>query len=79
MANRIYSQLQLLTDRYFNSHNFLDDLIDRHIGFKPEYLTRTDLKKIIDWLEIAAYLLSADQKTAEHYLTRVKSLMEDNG
>lgn len=79
MANKIYGQLQGLTDHYFDSHLFLYDIIDRHLGIKPENLSKCELNKIIDWLEIAAYLLSNNQKTADNYLIDVNKLMKSNG
>jgi hypothetical protein len=79
MANKIYGQLQGLTDHYFNSHLFLDDLIDRHLGIKPENLSKFELNKIIDWLVIASYLLANDQKTVKNYLADVNKLMKANG
>jgi hypothetical protein len=79
LAKSIYSQLQELTDHYFNSHIFVDDLIDRQLGIKPEDLTKVELKKIIDWLEMAAYLLSDNQKTAKNYLAGVNKLAGANG
>ncbi len=79
MAKSIYRQLQELTDHYFNSHIFVDDIIDRQLGIKPEDLSKVELNKIIDWLEITVYLLSDNQKTARNYLTSVNKLAGANG
>jgi hypothetical protein len=79
MAKNIYRQLQELTDRYFNSHIFVDDLIDSQLGIKPEDLSKIELNKIIDWLEITAYLLSDNQKTARNYVASVNDLTGTNG
>ncbi len=79
MANKIYGQLQGLTDHYFSSSVFLNDLIVRHLGIKPENLSKCELEKIIDWLAIAAYLLCNDQKTARNYIADVYKLMKANG
>lgn len=79
LAKSIYRQLQELTDHYFNSHIFVDDIIDRQLGIKPEDLSKVELNKIIDWLEITVYLLSDNQKTARNYLTSVNKLAGANG
>lgn len=79
MAKSIYRQLQELTDHYFNSHIFVDDIIDCQLGIKPEDLSKVELNKIIDWLEITVYLLSDNQKTARNYLASVNKLTGTNG
>lgn len=76
----LYSQLSQLTYRYFDSryHSFIDELIEYHVNIEPEKIKSSQLIDILDWIEIAAYLINENQKTVNKYINNIKRLAENS-
>ena len=72
----IYKQLYALATKHFNvdPHNVIDDLIVNHLKIRPEKLTKQDLVKLLDWLEITSYLVIGNTKVAKSFMSKAKIL-----
>lgn len=72
----IYNQLSTITNSYFEiaSQYFLEELIEHHLNIDPKKLKASELITILDWLEIAAYLLIDNQKSSRSYMSRVRNI-----
>ena len=76
MKSTIYNQLSSLTNSYFEigSQYFLEELIEYHLNIDPKKLKATELISVLDWIEVAAYLLIDDHKATRAYMTKVRSI-----
>lgn len=72
----IYKQLYTIASKHFNvdPHNIIDDLIVYHLKIKPENIKREELAQILDWLEIAAYLIIGNSSVAKDFMSQTTKL-----
>jgi hypothetical protein len=56
------------------SQRFVDRQITSHLGKSPEDLSRSDMSKLITWIEAAVSLLTKDKKIIKEYINKLNNL-----
>ncbi|HEX5456443.1 MAG TPA: hypothetical protein VFW77_03700 [Candidatus Saccharimonadales bacterium] len=56
------------------SQRFVDRQIASHLGKAPKDLNRSDMSKLITWMEAAVSLLTKDKKLIKEYINKLNNL-----
>jgi hypothetical protein len=72
----IYSKVVETTHAYLGpaADRFIARQVQNHLHKRPEQLTRADLTKLIDWIQIAVSLLTEDSDIIEDYIHELRQL-----
>lgn len=77
-AQTTYEQAVDITAIYLGpaAQRFVDRQIKNHLNKTPSHLTKSDLKKLIDWVKISVSFLTEDSKLIEEYTRKLERLAE---
>ncbi len=72
----LYDKLLRITHVYLGpaADRFIDRQVENHLHKPPEKLSRDDLLKLIDWIQVAVSLLTEDSDVVEEYAERLRQL-----
>lgn len=72
----VYQQVVDATHTYLGpaADRFIARQVQNHLHKDPERLSRADLKKLIDWIQIAVSLLTEDSEIIEEYIAALRQL-----
>lgn len=72
----LHEQVIEITADYLGpaSKRFVDRQISSHLGKQPEDLKRSDMSKLITWMEAAVSLLTKDDKIIKEYINKLSNL-----
>ena len=72
----LYDEVVGITYDYLGpaADRFVARQIRNHLQKEPNQLERKDLKKLIDWIQLAMGLISDDAKVISRYITDLKKL-----
>lgn len=75
-STQIYKQVVTVTHAYLGpaAERFIARQVQNHLHKRPEELTRTDLSKLIDWIQIAVSLLTEDSDIVEDYIHELRDI-----
>ncbi len=75
----IYSKVVETTHVYLGpaADRFIARQVQNHLHKRPEQLTKADLHKLIDWIQIAVSLLTEDSDIIEDYIHELRSLANE--
>lgn len=76
----LYSKVVQITRLYLGpaAERFVDRQIQSHLNMPPVSLRTQDLKKLLDWMQIAMSLITEDSGLIEEYMTKLEYLVIDN-
>lgn len=74
----LYEQVVETTHTYLGpaADRFIARQVQNHLHKQPEQLSRDDLSKLIDWIQIAVSLLTEDSDIIEDYVSALRALAE---
>ena len=80
-SSRLYDEVIAVTDDYLGpaAERFVARQITTHLHKSPEKLTRTDLRKLIDWIKLAISLLTDDVEAVDKYIDSLTRLAGRKG
>lgn len=72
----LHEQVIEITTDYLGpaSKRFVDRQITSHLGKAPEKLKRSDISKLVRWMEAAVSLLTRDDKIVKEYVGKLNGL-----
>lgn len=72
----LFEEVVAITYEYLGpaADRFVARQIKNHLHKGPEQLQKADLKKLIDWINIAVHLLSDDDAIVDAYIADLRSL-----
>ncbi|MCA9325641.1 hypothetical protein KDA23_06300 [Candidatus Saccharibacteria bacterium] len=75
-STEVYTQVVKVTHAYLGpaAERFIARQVQNHLHKRPEDLTRSDLSKLIDWIQIAVSLLTEDSDIVEDYIHELRTI-----
>lgn len=72
----IYEEVIIISQEYLGpaAERFISRQVETHLHKKPENMTREDLEMLIEWIKIAAALLTDDSRSVETFASRLRSI-----
>jgi hypothetical protein len=72
----LYLQVVDITSEYLGpaAERFISRQISNHLQIKPTQLTKSNLAKLIDWIQAAMTVLTDDDQLVDEYITRLEQL-----
>ena len=72
----LYEQVVQVTHVYLGpaAERFIARQVENHLHKSPEELTKQDLTKLIDWIQVVVSLLTEDSEIIEEYLQELRKL-----
>lgn len=72
----LYEEVVRITADYLGpaADRFVIRQISNHLQKDPQQLERKDLRKLIDWIELAMQLVTDDTAVVDQYITDLKRL-----
>ncbi len=76
----LYQQIIHVTHIYLGpaANRFIARQVKGHLHKDPEDITKSDLKKLIDWIQVAVSLLTDDSEVIEEYIFQLHKLANDS-
>lgn len=73
---QLYDQVVQVTRVYLGpaADRFIARQVQNHLHKTPEDVTRADLVKLIDWIQIAVSVLTEDGEVIEEYIAQLHKL-----
>lgn len=74
----LYEQVVQTTHYYLGpaADRFIARQVQNHLHKRPEQLSQNDLKRLIDWIQIAVSLLTEDSDIIEDYIAALRELID---
>lgn len=74
--NQLYDAVIDVTQDYLGpaAGRFIDRSITNHLKKKPEDLTASDLKKLVDWVKVSVAVLTEDSDLVAEYIARLSNV-----
>lgn len=74
---RLYDQIVIITAEYLGpaADRFLYRQVTNHLGIPPTALNKTDLQKILTWIQLAMTILTNDEQLVDEYMEQLKELV----
>jgi hypothetical protein len=57
---------------------FIDRQVRNHLHKEPEEITKKDLSRLVDWIQIAVSLLTDDAQVVEEYIKQLQQLSKSS-
>lgn len=75
-AEPLYLEIVRVTDRYFGpvADRFVQRQIRNHLHIEPSELKRTDLPRLISWIQATLSVITDDDQLINDYLEELKGL-----
>jgi len=75
----LYDRVVRVTHVYLGpaADRFIDRQIQNHLSKKPQELSREDLGKLIDWIQVAVSFLTEDSEIIEEYISQLGKLLHE--
>jgi hypothetical protein len=72
----LYDKVVRVTHVYLGptADRFIARQVEHHLHKPPEGLTKSDLSKLIDWIQVAMSLLTEDSEVIEEYAEQLRKL-----
>lgn len=72
----IYEEMVRITHSYLGpaADRFISRQVYNHLHKSPEELTRKDLLKLVDWIQVCVSLLTDDSEIIEEYSAELRKL-----
>jgi hypothetical protein len=76
---KIYDEVVRITHSYLGpaADRFIMRQVHNHLHKAPEELTKADLLKLIDWIQVCVSLLTDDSEIIEEYSSELRKLASD--
>jgi hypothetical protein len=77
--NSLYEQVVSITYEYLGpaADRFVGRQIRNHLGKDSSELKQKDLRKLIEWIQLAMRLVSSDSVVIDRYIAELTSLAQD--
>lgn len=74
----LYSEVVTITGIYLGpaADRFITRQIQNHLHKEPSELSKQDLVKLIDWMQVAISMITEDQRVVEKYISQLRSLVK---
>lgn len=74
--NIIYNQIIEVTQDYLGpaASRFIDRSITNHLKKEPTDITKSDMKKLIDWVKVSVAVLTEDGELVSEYVARLNEV-----
>lgn len=78
-STHIYDEMVRITHSYLGpaADRFILRQVHNHLHKAPEELTKKDLLKLIDWIQVCVSLLTDDSEIIEEYASELRKLASD--
>jgi len=72
----LYEEVVTVTSDYLGpaAQRFIDRQIESHLEKKPQEISPTDLKKLVEWCKVSLALLTQDKDEVDKYAERLSGL-----
>jgi len=73
---KLYDTIIEITEGYLGpaAQRFIDRQIRFHLGKKPEVITRADIEKLTEWVQVSLALLTDDKVVVEEFSRRMAEI-----
>lgn len=80
MAQNLYDDVVTITYDYLGpaADRFVVRQIRNHLRKNPEELQPKDLRKLMDWIQLAMRLISSDAQAIDRYMSDLNALTRSN-
>jgi hypothetical protein len=72
----LYAQLLDVSQEYLGpaAERFLLRQIENHLHKDPQQLTKEDVTKVAEWMQVSVSVLTEDEKTVDEFIKKVNAL-----
>ncbi len=80
-STSLYDQLVRVTHVYLGpaADRFIARQVQNHLNKPPDQLSKEDLRRLIDWIQVAVSLLTEDSEIVEEYAAQLSKLAQSDG
>ena len=77
-SHRLYEHVVRVTVVYLGpaANRFITRQLQNHLNKSPEELTKQDLAKLIDWIQVAVSIITEDKEIVEEYIAQLHKLAD---
>lgn len=77
----LYDEVVRITNIYLGpaADRFIARQVQSHLQKRPDRLTKDDLAKLTDWIQVAVALLTDDSEVVEEYIAHLHKLAAPGG
>lgn len=72
----LYERVVEVTEQYLGpaADRFVNRQITNHLNKKPEKLVKSDLNRLIDWMQLSFAIITDDDRVVSDYVNSLKEL-----